>query len=654
MALNIAFSGYVYRADDTIGNDDIWYRVYFYKVNVSSSTSQWDTYETEEGNIRKCENTGYWAFNLGDAGLLSQSGSASASDRVIVTFFMDENDSNNDDKDSCTLTEVGAYEFTLTSAENYSKDMQTVSVDEVVNSQCKPDISNWSLNSQNPSGTSNGVVFTNYSYSSASCSYVRQISYSTTNGATMYHWWSRVGTTVNDGFRITTREYDFHEGSGWQTLTSSGNVQWSNAGIYKCLLRLTTCFGNSDASIRDTDDIEMIIRWRSPVPNINCLEDNASNHVLIPDTTVSFQYNGTDPDNRISVIDWTINDPGNNTVTTDQIETSTVPHTNGPGTSWFGHTASSGAFGTSGSHNVDIIIHWDNGIDGTSTPVINYTEAFIQDLFSGPSLNFIQTPPQANVGSNVDFTNTSTNITRVGTAGTGEEYDWRYNDNGLLTNVFDEAYTYVFGHTPLTGNGEVILYAHWNDGFSDQVSSISKNVIFGTSVEINDNIIPDATCIFVFSIKGTSTGGGSPTGYRWRVFYDPTGVNELVWTSPTNLSQQNKRFYFAKVGWYRVEGSIYGAGSPTTDFEDIYIDALCICGECPECPDAEVIGGGGGAGWSRREDEEFKRPSVIVKKVEYENEEGMIRIEKRIDAKLKNQEIIEIKPRISEVKLVED
>ncbi len=615
MALNISFAGYAYRYDDSIGNSDIWYRVYFRKINAPSSTAQWDTYETAEGNIRKVEGTGYFAFNLGDAGLLTQDGIASSGDRVIITFFYDENNSSNDDKDSCDLTEIGAYEWTLTSSTSYSKNMQTVSVDETANTECKPDISSWVLNGQGPAGTSNGVVFSNYSYSSASCAYARQISYSTTNGGTMYHWWQRGGTTVNNGFRIITREYDFHEGSGWQTLGSGSTVQWSTAGIYKCLLRLTTCFGNSDASIRDTNDIEMVIRWRAPVPNINCLEDNASNHVVIPDTTVSFQYNGTDPDNKISVIDWTINDPGNNTSTPSQLETAIVPHTNGPGTSWFGHSASSGAFGTSGNHNVDIIVHWDNGIDGTSTPVINYTEGFIQDLFSGPSMNFTQAPPQAIVSSPVNFTNTSTNITRIGTAGVGEEYDWKFDDDGSNTWVYDSSYAYIFIHTPTTSNCAVTLYGHWNDGFTDHTADITKNVVFGTTVTINEGLIGDATCIYTFNIIGTSSGGGSPTGFRWQVYYDPSGTNELVWTSPTDLNQQDKRYYFARIGWYRIYGRVYGPGSPTEDYEDIYIDDICtdgaggLCPECPDCPESTVSGGGA------VRTVEMEKPKIIVTKI---------------------------------------
>ena len=138
MALNKAFSGYVYHTDDSLGNEDIYYRVYFSKVNGSSSSSQWDSYQPVEGQVRTCENTGYWAFNLGDGGMLTQDGVASAGDRVLVTFFID-----NDDKDSDALTAVGTYFWTLTSADNYSKDMQLVSVDETSNTGCKPDISTW-------------------------------------------------------------------------------------------------------------------------------------------------------------------------------------------------------------------------------------------------------------------------------------------------------------------------------------------------------------------------------------------------------------------------------------------------------------------------------------------------------------------------------
>lgn len=632
MALNINFSGFVYRHDNSLGDEDIYYRVYFRKVSGTSSPSQWDTYKTAEGQTRLCENTGFFSFNLGDAGLLTQDGNAGATDEVVVTFFIDENDSGNDDKDSCTLTEIGAYKWTLTSATVYSKNMQVVSVDESVNSGVKPSLDEWRLNLQPPGGTSDGVVFTNYAYSSVNCAYAQTIQYATAMGGTMYHWWTEGGVTINDGFRIVTREYDFDDGVGFQALASTGNNQWATAGIYECLLRLTTCFGNSDVSVAGVDDIEIKIRWRAPVPDIDCLQDVA-NHIQVPDTVVTFQYNGTDLDNKIGTIDWTINDPGNNTVSNGHNEADVVPHTNGPGTGWFGHAPTAGAFGTSGNHSVDIVIHWDNGIDGTSTPVINFSEIFIQDLFTGPTVNFTQAPPAAVVAVPVNFTNTSANTSRVGTAGAGEEYDWRWNDNGSIVNELNKAFAYVFTQTPVTTNVQVTLFAHWNDGFSDQLAQITKNVIFAAQVTVEDDVISDATCIYVFHITGTSSGGGNPTGYKWEIFYEPSGINELVWTSPTNLDQQDKRFYFAKIGEFRVKGYVYGAGSPTSDFEDIIIDSLCVFGDCPPVPPTPVAVGGGAPPY-RQNAEEVVRPFILVKKVESKVVDTLDELIEKIQVKL--------------------
>ena len=564
MALNKQFSGFVYHIDDSPGNSDIYYRVYFNKVNGSSSASQWDTYEATEGQIRTCEGTGYWAFNLGDAGLLTQDGVASSGDRVLVTFYI-----ANSDKDSDALIAVGTYYWTMTSADNYAKDMQLVSVDETSNTFCKPDLTQWRVNSQGPSGTSNGYVNTNYSYSSVNCDYVQQHIYNTTKGGTMYHYYTLLGTIVHNGFRITTREYDFDDGVGWQTLGSSGVNQWNSADRYECLLRLTTGFGNSNQSIKFVDDIEIVIRWRLPVPDITCFEAVA-NHIQTPDTVVSFQYVGTDPDNRITGIDWVIYDSTTNTYINDQTSSAIVYHTSGPGTGWYNHLATPGAFGTSGTHNVAIVVHWDNGIDGTATTDITYNEDFIQDLFSGPTVNFNQVPSPTIVNTSTDFNNTSTNISRVGTGGNGEQFDWRLDDNGAITDALDTTSTFVFTVTPTSTLSTIRLLAHWNDGFFDQTTEITKNIIFTAKITITRE-----NCYYVFHIEGTSTGGGSPTGYKWEIYRDPDGANILHWSSPTDLNQQDKRFYFTYIDEYLIKGTVYGAGSPTSDSSSVLITEIC-------------------------------------------------------------------------------
>jgi len=565
MALNINFAGKCYTTDGNLADTSVRYRVYFNKVNSSSAPSQWDTYESVEGQVRRVEAVGgFWSFNLGDAGLLSQSQTASAGDRVVVTFFKDY-----DDKDSDNIRELGTYYWTLTSAENYTIDIQLVSVDETANTQCKPDLSQWRLNSQGPSGTSNGVVNTNYAYSSVNCDYVRQHIYTTDKGnVETYHYWQLFGTVINDGFRIVLRQYDFDEGSGWQTLGSSGNYQWAYADDYQCLLHLTTGFGNSDESVRFTNDIELVIFYRQPVPDIDCLQ-SVVGHIVTPDTPVFFKYSGSDIDTRITGIDWVIYD-STNSYHVDQASSTIVGHYNGPGTGWYGHPATPGAYGTSGTHNVAIVVHWDNGIDGTNTTDVTYDEDFIQDLFSGPTLGIDQIPEPTIFDSTTSFVNTSTNTSRVGTAGIGEEYDWRLDDDGSITDVLDVPFSYIFKVAASNVSATVRLVAHWNDGFSDQTTSLTINIVFQAKITITQE-----DCYYVFSITGSSTGGGAPTGYRWRIFRDPDGSNTLIWTSPTDIDQESRRYYFTHVDTYRIEGSVYGAGSPTLDTEDVEITDIC-------------------------------------------------------------------------------
>ena len=629
MALNINFSGNVYRHDGTIGNNDIYYRVYFRKVNASSSNSQWDTYKSVEGQTRKCESTGFFSFNLGDAGILTQDGVVNDNDEVIVTFFIDENDSSNDDKDSCSLTEIGSYKWILTGASVYTKDMQLISTDENINPDVKPSLSEWRLNNTGPGGSSDGRVYTLYNYSSANCAPVSKTEYTTTKGGTMYHWWKEGSEIINDGFRITKREYDFDDGLGFQTLSDIGQYQWTTAGVRHNKLRLTTCFGNTNESVIGSTDIVLRVFWRQPVPDISCLQA-VSGHIQIPDTVVTFQYNGTDPDDKISTIDWFIEDGSYDTNSTGHSKGDTISHTNGPGTSWFGHSASSGAFGNPGIHNISIIIHWDNGIDGTNTPTISFDKDFIQDVFSGPSLDFFQDPVLANIDQPLDATNTSTNISRVGTGGSGEEYDWEFDDDGHVSSVLNKPYSYVYTIIPTTINSKITLYAHWNNGFEDKLSSVTKNVIFSTRVDIIEGYYEDASCVYAFFISGSSTGGGNPTGYRWEVYYDPDGINELIWTSPTNLDQQYKRFYFPKIGKYRIVGFVSGAGSETTAHKDIDITKVCTGGgEGGET----IILGGAAPPYFKQESQRIV-PTIRVVKMTMENIFDYEKIAEKINVKL--------------------
>jgi hypothetical protein len=541
MSLNITFDGYVSLDDGTLSNSNVQYQAYFYKIGAGSSPSTWN-------DVRTVESTGYYNCNLGDGTWLSQTGNVAPGDKVIIVFWRGGNRMGTD---CSVLDEWGATEHVLTSADVYTAPTQ-------VKKNILPTL-DWSF-------PTNGVAGTPYTSTNDSDDEHTWI----WSGTTMAHWYIRYTEPIYFINYVRLTHYDWDDGtfSNNLPLASTGSHSWTLAGDYTVQIVIEDHCGGT---VTGTENIR--IKYPPPVPNIDCNEDNGSNHVITPDTVVTFDYNGTNPYNTISTIDWTIGDD-TNTVSNGHGVPDVVPHTNGEGTSWYGHTASPGAFTDPGSHNVAIVVHWNDGFDDK---VINYNENFYQDLFTGPTVDFNQVPNPVAVTSGVVFNNLTTNYDRVGTAGAGEEYDWEWNDEGNLDNVNDAPYSYIYSNIPGSDDVTVELCAHWNDGWNDYVECELKKLAIKTTVAVVQN-----DCYYELTIFGTSLDG-SVTGYHWEISRSTTsgiaGPYELIWESPTGMDQKEKTVAFTEQNYFEVKGFVHGNGD-TDDYEVIYVDTVCPGEEC--------------------------------------------------------------------------
>lgn len=309
-----------------------------------------------------------------------------------------------------------------------------------------------------------------------------------------------------------------------------------------------------------------------PVPNITCNEA-ITNHILIPSTIVTFDYSGTDLEDRITTLDWTIYDSGiygnTTSIVTGVLKTYTVFHSEGIGASWCGNNTTFGAFTNPGNHSVNLIVNWNDGWDYN---VINYSETFVQDKFTGPVLNFIQVPANAAIGQEVLFENTSTYVERVGLGLPNcEEYTWTWYDGYNIETLADVPITTVFNKIPNSTECSVVLSAYWSDGWETHSSYVAKDVVFGTVITITPE-----DCYYIIDVIGTSTDG-TANEYGWTVSSgtNASGTFNLVWSSPVAVDQQSKTLCFSAIGWYKIEGTVYGTGDPTSDYKTLYVDETC-------------------------------------------------------------------------------
>jgi len=538
MALNKSFAGFVYDKDNVLVDANTYFQAYFYNNGTASSVSTWNS-------VRQCEQfTGYYAFNLGDLDFLGQEGLALSGSTVLIAFWKGGPDRTSD----CgTLTEWGAFEVEITNSDTYVNATQTMD-------NIDPDL-HWTTNIP-----SHPYVDTTYTVSNTSEDEHSWVF----NTLTMNHWYSRYSQIINGPNTIDST--DIYWGDTQTSLGLPGAAgdthQYDVAGTYEITVEV---FDNCSASVSGTDSFD--IYWHEPVPNIIMIPSDP-----LPNEVVTFEYTGTDVDDRITSIAWVIGDSGaygNTDTTTSGNRDDTISHSEGLGTDWYNQAATSGAFTNPGTHLVAIAIYWN---DGFNDQVMNYSENFTQDKFTGPTIDFTQLPVQAAVSSGVAFNNTSTNVSRVGLGlPDNEEYTWTWDDDGVVDITSDVAYSYQLNKVPNSAECTVKLCADWSDGWDTMMSCLEKSVAFRTTVTVTPE-----DCYYRINVIGTSDDG-TTDGYSWTVSSgtSASGTWNEVWSSPVGLSQQDKTLCFSSTGWYKIEGFVYGTGATTNDFQTLFVDETC-------------------------------------------------------------------------------
>lgn len=564
MALNITFDGFCYLNNGSASSLDIQYQAYFYKGGTASSNSKWN-------NVRTVEVSGYYNFNLGDGDFLTQDGTALVGARVVVVFWKNGDRTGND---CSVLEEWGAFEIVLDGSDTYTNP-----------AQIKPNILPnlvWSMPASSTVGQT--VNITNNSDDIHSWNF---------SGTTMYHWYTRYGETINSVNRVIRTDYDWDDGSESDNLSGAANAShsWSAPGNYTVeIVIYDVCMD----TVTGTKSIE--IKNNAPVPDIVMIPANPD-----PNAPVSFEWAGTDPQNTISGIDWVIHDSGiygnTNTTATYVARDDTVPHSSGQGTSWYGQTATAGAFTNPGSHLVEITYYW---FDGFTMQTSTYNETFTQRVFTGPTVNFTQNPDPVAVGTSVDFNNTTSDPeSRVGTGTDGKKYYWLWNDDGNYDSATDVVKSYVYTNTPTTDNVDIQLCAYWNDGWEDHVSCAEKDLAIETTI-----VVDTIDCYYGMTIYGTSADG-SVSGYQWEIYRSTasgiSGPYELIWSSPVGTNQKTRTVCFTEENYFRIIGYVYGSGATTSDDDYLFVEEVCASGTdgqveyryvavCPPDIDAEEIG----------------------------------------------------------------
>jgi hypothetical protein len=547
LALNITIDGYVYDGTGSICDGTVAYQAYFYGT-AGSSPSKWN-------NIRVVDSgpaAGYYNCNLGDGDWLSQEGTAKSGDVIVIVFW---NPATADRMDACSyLNEWSCFRIILDGSSTYSNNVQ-------VRPNICPNL-NWAL-------APNALVADSVTaFNTSTDTHQWQFS-----GNTMYHRNSWYTTLMNINL-VDNSDYDWGDGHQDNNVAGTANRShtWTASGDYDIEIVIEDACG---CTVTGTDQIRIFNR--PPVPDITMTPANP-----LPNEPVSFQYTGTDLDDTITNIAWNISDNGSygstDTLSPTHARDDVVPHTAGEGTDWYLETPNSGSFTNPGSHPVTLVISW---WDGFTTQTMNYNESFTQGRFSGPAINFMQDPAEAEKDSQIEFENLSTDTDRVGLGLPDHfEYTWVWTDGTNEETIADKPFGYELIKTPTTASCKVELCAQWSDGWDTHNECLEKDVVFKTTVTVSEE-----DCYYNLNLIGTSDDG-SVSGYGWTVYsgVDNSGPWTEQWSSPQGMEQNDKKICFATLGWYKIVGTVYGTGASTMDEEIMQITQVC-----PDAPPPDVV-----------------------------------------------------------------
>lgn len=537
MALNKTINGFVYLDDGTKAMSSVKYQAFFYRNGTASSPDKWNS-------VRLCEDSGYWSFNLGDSDFITQDGLALTNSKVVIVFWKGNTFDRN--ADCSVLEQWGATEVTITSSDVYIIDVQ-------VRNNSSPNLV-WSFPN---------IGFVNQIYSSSNSSY--DVNYWYFGSTLMYHWYSRYGQLIQNINSIITTSYFWGDATYSLDLAgvAIGSHSWDSPGD-----KIVTAVIEDGCGTTVTGTRTISIFYDEPVPSIICHQGDV---VTTPNTQVTFKYDGTNDNNTITKIVWTINDEGYSTEYTSYNVDEVINHVNGVGTTWYNQSNVVGAFSNPGDHIINIDVYW---YDGYSTNIISYQKIITQSKFNGPILSFEQEPAEIVLGDLVILSNSTTNTSRVGTGTYNNKFDWEIVSSNTL-NIDDVNLEYEVNITPDNDNYSVSLCANWNDGWEDRITCITKSLIFKP-----DMYIQTEDCFYNVYLLGT-TPNGSVSAYSFEVYKDLSDANDgsgpwdLIWSSPIDINQNNKKLCFTSLGYYKIVGYIHGDTDTISLFKLQEISVVC-------------------------------------------------------------------------------
>jgi hypothetical protein len=548
MAVNVTITGNIFDNNSLLfSGSEVRYQPYFYNAAPGGSASKW--------GVTRTSIFGQYNFNLADTDLLGTDGEIANGDIVVVVFWIPN--SVTDRLSSCSLIEQwGAFRIVLgagpgmVSSATYVNNVQ-------IKDNYFPNLI-WTLPTDGLVGTP--ILADNSSNDTHQWNFGSVVMWQRDD------YYSNL-FTMN---RVVYTSYDWDDGNQDNNLSGVADRShtWSAAGDYTVQIVIEDECGGT---VTGTKNIR--IKYPPPVPNLLCHQADINNNILIPDTVVTFEYSGSNPNNRITSIDWVIAD-ATSTSTNGLAVEAVVPHTGGLGTDWYNHPASPGAFTDPGVHNVAIVVHWHDGFDAQTT---SYNEDFAQLKFSGPSVNFDQGPDRALVTSGVVFTNTSSGTNRVGTGfgpPNGVQYDWRWDDDGNVTQINNVSYSYQLTQTSTSDNCTVQLCAHWQDGWDEQITCIDKDVIFAVSIVLEKN-----DCYYDLTVYGTSDDG-SVSGYHWDISRSTVSGAagppwEMIWQSPVATNQKYKTICFTEINFFKIEAFVHGNSTTASAQIEFFSNEVC-------------------------------------------------------------------------------
>jgi len=258
-------------------------------------------------------------------------------------------------------------------------------------------------------------------------------------------------------------------------------------------------------------------------------------------------------------------------------------YSDGPSQTFPGKVDGNHIWNNVGTYTVTLKITNNAGLYDTYSEQINIRYSIIVDFIFNPNPGILT--------ETVDFTNTTSDPGNlVGTGSTGKEYVWEFYDGDILappSDTYEGNYSYspqyIFHSFP---DRVVVLHAHWYDGVSDRVSSVTKIIPFlpyCDFVEMQTDCGPN--------YRDISQPGLPPIIYHWwRIDEEtPTGWNNIA--ELEGDTKYSFRYIFPHTGKFRIYHKIEDTNNLTDEEIKEYIQETCPIGS------GSISAGGSGGHW---------------------------------------------------------